>query len=210
MQVVFSRKSLFALLSFATGSLLFRGSSEVSLLRAAKSRDREAFDRLRESHTPALRKFATRRLPVADVDDVLQDTWISVWEGLPNFEGEGKFKTWVYSICFHKVQDHWRREHYRPHTADLLDVEGRAAYLPKEFANIELRQALEGFWQGCSPEQRELLKMYYSDGLTLKEIGQILGRNLNTVKYQFYRVHELASQQLPKGTELIAEGGASK
>lgn len=203
MQIVFSRRSLFALLSFATGSLVFRGRSESVLLRAARRRDREAFDRLRETHTPALRKFAARRLPASDVDDVLQDTWIAVWEALPNFEGDAKFRTWVYSICFHKVQDHWRREHYRPPSASLADAEGRAAYLPKEFSNIELRQALDRFWTSCSSDQRELMRMYYADGLTLKEIGHVLGRNLNTVKYQFYRVHELAAKELPDDAGLF-------
>ena len=207
MQLAFSRKSLFALLSFATGSLIFRGRSDTALLKAARRRDREAFDRLRELHSASLRKFAARRLPASDIDDVLQDTWIAVWEGLPNFEGEDKFRTWVYSICFHKVQDHWRREHYRPPSASLVDAEGRAAYLPKEFAGAELRQALEQFWTSCSPDQRELLRMYYADGLTLKEIGQILGRNLNTVKYQFYRVHELAAKELPEGASLLSDRG---
>ena len=123
---------------------------------------------------------------------MLQDTWLAAWESLPSFDGSCDFRTWIHSICYHKIQDHWRREHGRPQTAALPDSEPKAAYVPKEFASIDLREALREFWEACTPDQKELLRMYYSDGLTLKEIGTILNRNLSTVKYQFYRVHEIA------------------
>ncbi len=44
--------------------------------------------------------------------------------------------------------------------------------------------------------QREVLELYYYAELTLPEIAAALGRNLNTVKYQFYRAHALAAEGL--------------
>jgi RNA polymerase sigma-70 factor (ECF subfamily) len=204
MQLVFSRRSLSALLGslFTTG--FFVGRPERSLVREAKNGDRRAFERLMEIHTPKLRPFASRRLPAAEVDDVLQETWLAAWAGLRLFEGEERFRGWLYSICFRKVQDYWRREHARPQTDWPLSADDEPSYIPKEFSRVEARQSLIRFWDSCTSDQKELLNLYYADGLTLKEISEVLGRNLNTVKYQFYRTHEQAANELPELGPLAA------
>jgi RNA polymerase sigma-70 factor, ECF subfamily len=203
MQLVFSRKTIFGVLAFAIGRAVLPLRLEDKRINAAKTRDSDAFAELMDAHAEPLRRFIARRVRPDDREDVFQDTWLAVWQSLPTFDARSNFRAWMYSICFHKIQDHWRKEQYRPPSADLADAEGRLAYLPSEYASIELQAAMTGFWEACTPDQRELLRMYYSDGLTLKEIGIILNKNLNTVKYQFYRVHELAVERLPESPELL-------
>jgi RNA polymerase sigma-70 factor (ECF subfamily) len=153
----------------------------------------------------ALRRFASRRLPTSDVDDVLQETWIAAWERVSTLEEASRFRAWVFSICYHKIQDSWRKRHTWAYAELGGNAEQGASYVPKEIAQIELRECIASFWDSCPTEQREVLRMYYADGLTLNEIGQILSRNLNTVKYQFYRAHELAASKLPDSEILLAE-----
>jgi len=195
-QVTFSRKGVLSFFSMLLGSTLVGGGSEGRLVRAARARDSDAFADLMQRYAPALRRFAARRVPAKDCEDVLQDTWIAAWEGISSFDDNSKLRTWLFSICYHKIQDHWRREHRVPAAADSFDAEAGAAYFPAAFKQVDLRESLRGFWEGCSADQRELLRLYYSDGLTLREISQLLARNLNTVKYQFYRVHEQANRSL--------------
>ena len=174
-----------------------RSGKEQLLVRALKRGDAGAFDELVKIHSEALRRFISRRVQPADRDDVLQDTWLAVWESARSFDGDSLFRTWVFSVCFHKIQDYWRREQCRPPSQAIVDAEGKAAHIPAEFARIELRESMRAVWEACTPDQRELLRMYYSDGLKLREISQVLNRNLNTVKYQFYRAHEVAAESLP-------------
>lgn len=195
-QVTFSRKGALSLLSLLFGSILTGSGTEARLVRAAQARDSEAFADLMRKYGPSLRRFAARRVPAKDCDDVLQETWVAAWEGISSFDDNSKLRTWLFSICYHKIQDHWRREHRVPAAADSFDAEAGAAYFPAGYKQVDLRESLRGFWEGCTLDQRELLRLYYSDGLTLREIGQVLGRNLNTVKYQFYRVHEAAGRSL--------------
>lgn len=203
MQIAFSRKTLLAFLGSAMAAIA-RRRPEDALLRAARNRDRDAFADLMAVHREPLRRFVARRVNEGDREDVLQETWLAAWESLPSFDCSGSFRTWLFSICFHKIQDHWRREHCRPPSSDIVDAEGRTAYLPREYAAVELRESMREFWESCTPEQRELLRMYYADGLTLKEISALLNRNLNTVKYQFYRVHATAAERLPEPPEIVA------
>jgi RNA polymerase sigma-70 factor (ECF subfamily) len=203
MHVTFSRKGLLAILSTMFGSALAGGRSESRLVRAARERNREAFSDLMHRYSPALRRFAARRVPPSECDDILQDTWLAAWEGIQSFDDNSKLRTWLYSICYHKIQDHWRREHRIPPTAHALDTESLASYLPADFSQVELRESLREYWDSCTPDQRELLRLYYADGLTLNEISGVLTRNLNTVKYQFYRAHEAASRALGPSLEAL-------
>ena len=203
MQVVFSRKTVFGVLALALGRAVLPMRLEDKRISAAQTRDCDAFAELMDAHSESLRRFISRRVRPDDREDVFQETWLAVWQSLPSFDSRSNFRAWMYSICYHKIQDHWRKEQYRPPSTNLADAEGRLAYLPAEYSSVELQVAMTGFWDACTPDQRELLRMYYSDGLTLKEIGIGLNKNLNTIKYQFYRVHELAIERLPESPELL-------
>lgn len=196
MQITFSRKSLLALVGMLVPATLAQGRRQASLVTAAKGRDPEAFGSLVEENGEPLRRFIARRVREADRDDVLQETWLRAWQAFPSFDGRSSIRTWLYSVCYHTVQDYWRREHIRPLSTDVFQTSDTSAYLPPEFAGVELREAMRGFWESCTPAQRELLSMYYSDGLALPEISRILNRNLNTLKYQFYRAHQEAREKL--------------
>ena len=52
-----------------------------------------------------------------------------------------------------------------------------------------------------SDNHRQLLDLYYYGELTLPEISRLLDRNLNTVKYQFYRAHSELAALLAKREE---------
>ena len=196
MQIIFSRKSLFALFAAIVPATIAQSRREASLINSAKGQDREAFSCLVKQNLEHLRKFIGRRVRELDREDVLQETWVRAWQAFPTFDGRSTVRTWLYSVCYHTIQDYWRREHVRPVSSDVFETAADPAYLPPEYAGVELREAMRGFWDSCTPAQRELLTMYYSDGLALPEISRILNRNLNTVKYQFYRAHEEAREKL--------------
>jgi RNA polymerase sigma-70 factor (ECF subfamily) len=194
MQIIFSRKTILAFLAALVPATLAQGGRKASL--AAKGQGREAFDSVVVENSDHLRRFISRRVREGDREDVLQETWLRAWQGFGSFDGRSSVRTWLYSVCYHTVQDHWRREQIRPVSGDIFQDDEGATYFPSEFAGVELREAMRGYWDSCTPGQRELLSMYYSEGLALPEISRILNRNLNTVKYQFYRAHEEAREKL--------------
>jgi RNA polymerase sigma-70 factor (ECF subfamily) len=147
-----------------------------------------------------VRRFIARRVGESDREDVYQETWLSVWEKLPTFDDRGKFRAWLLTIAFRRIQDYHRREHVRPKLYLSAELEA-PIYSETGFQRIELQSALREFWDSCTIDQQEILTMYYADGLTLAEIANITGRNLNTLKYQFYKVHDDALKMLPSDAE---------
>jgi RNA polymerase sigma-70 factor (ECF subfamily) len=203
MQLYMSRKRIFAIAALAVGKTIRLVTGEEELIRRSQAGDRKAFEGLIKVYSGHLRRFVSRKVIEADREDLLQDTWLAAWEGLKGFDPSTNFRLWLYSICYHKIQDHWRRKRTRGAPVQLDAEEPAGLYMPAEFGRVELRECLQTFFAACSPEQLEMLRQYYALGFTLKEIAECSGRNLNTVKYQFYRLHELAAAHLPADPETL-------
>jgi RNA polymerase sigma-70 factor (ECF subfamily) len=180
--------------------------SEDRLLGEAASGRRDAFDRLARLHERTLRGYVSRRVGPDAAEDVLQETWLAAWNALADLRGRSRFKAWLFGIAAHKCTDHLRVRG-RAAIVDIgfsledaaaqsraPDASGTAARDP--YAQAELRHVVDEALAQLPPNQREVLEMYYYAELTLLEIANLLGRNLNTVKYQFYRAHTQVAARL--------------
>lgn len=156
--------------------------------------DLVAFDEFVLVVEPKLRRFVARKVPAGAVDDVLQEVWVAAWQALPNFDRRAKLRTWVYGICVHKCHDTYRRGRADARLAPLDD--GLLATDPSPETTAVRKDTVERLLAGLDETQREVLELYYYAQLTLAEIATVLDRNLNTVKYQFYRAH----------SEMLAQG----
>lgn len=173
--------------------------SEYARIAAAQQGDRRAFDALAGAYTPLLRRFLASRISVNGVDDVLQDTLLAAWTGLPKYTRRSGFKAWLFAIAVHKCTDYYRA---RGKSANDVPLE-QADFLPTApdsradaYAVVERQMDARAALALLPPEQREVLELYYFAELSLPETAAALNRNLNTVKYQFYRAHTQAEQHL--------------
>lgn len=158
-------------------------------MAAAIQGDRAAFDELVVIHAPEFRRYISKRIVAESVDDVLQDVWLAAWAALPNYDQRGRFKSWLYGICLHKIRDHYRSIKRHVPEVELSEQVVEAS----NGVDAATLAALPGMIAELTESQREVLELYYFSQLNLPEIARALNRNLNTVKYQFYRAHsELA------------------
>lgn len=142
-----------------------------------------------------VRKFvAGMLLEQSAIDDVSQDTLISVATSIGSFSGRSKFSTWVHRIARNRVVDHLRRRRnstplHEGHEGDL----GPTARLSSVIATrVSVQRALEGL-----PEiYRVPVSLRDVDGLTYAQIGQSLGRRVGTVKSQVSRGRAMLAGRL--------------
>jgi RNA polymerase sigma-70 factor, ECF subfamily len=173
-------------------------SEEFRLVQAARRADRAAFDALVHAHQDRLRAFLARRVGSEAAEDVLQETFLAAWQAIPRLDLKVRFKTWLFSIAVHKAADHFRASGRRADVETPLDPE-RLPSVPAagdDYREAEQRAAVRQLLERLSDDQRQILEMYYFAELNLPEIATVLGRNLNTLKYQFYRAHAVAAQQM--------------
>lgn len=180
------------------------GGSDAELARAAGRGDRRAFDRLVHEHEPRLRGFVARRIGPQAVDDVVQDTLVAAWSALPRFQGRSSFKAWLYGIAIHKCDDHFRARSRQQYEVPFDEVPAGWQSPEALFAAAELRESVREMLGDVPAPQREVLELYYYAELTLAEIAAVLDRNLNTVKYQFYRAHARVEESMRRGADELS------
>lgn len=157
--------------------------SEERLIGSAQAGDTASFELLQRRLDPSLRRFVSKRVRVDYVDDVVQDTWIAAWANLGHFTIRARFRTWLFAIAANKCRDLHRK-------VVPAELDCDAPCEEPEYARLELRHAVGIVLDQLTPVHRELLDLYYFDEMNLPEIAMITGKNLNTVKYQFYRAHK--------------------
>jgi len=107
------------------------GDAEDDDLLAARSRkgDGMALARLYQRHAPALLRYLERCAGSrSEAEDILQETFLRLFEGRGRYEGRGRFRSWLFTVATRLVLDRARRA--RRH-ADLLES-GAAPWSPLE------------------------------------------------------------------------------
>jgi RNA polymerase sigma-70 factor, ECF subfamily len=111
-------------------------NGEVLLLARLRQGDERAFDELVTRHHSALVRMAMGYVADREVaEEVVQDTWMAVIEGLCRFEGRSSLRTWIFGIMIHKAKDRGVRE--KRHTTfssyESVDDEGDEMVDPARF-----------------------------------------------------------------------------
>jgi RNA polymerase sigma-70 factor (ECF subfamily) len=180
---------------------------EDRLIGLAAEGDAHAFDDLMGRYDRELRSFLGRRTDSENLEDIMQDVRLAAWNGLRTFDRRSRFKTWLYSVAIHKYKDHYRKRARVDHEVPIAHLEGGFAG-PDAFAQSDSKEFVRAILDTLSEDQREVIELYYCGSLNLPEISRTLGRNLNTVKYQFYRAHAQIADTLrrQKAVEASIQG----
>jgi len=84
---------------------------EQELIEAIRRGDQDAFMRLVVMYGPALLRVARMYVPSAAVaEEVVQETWIGVLNGIDRFEGRSSLKTWIFRILTNIAKTRGERE----------------------------------------------------------------------------------------------------
>lgn len=107
-----------------------------------------------------------------EAEDVVQDTFLRLWEKAPIFESPAHERAWLLKVavngCKSRLRAPWRR-----HTAPLLDSYPAADH--EEQALMEVIQSLP-------PKDRTVLHLYYYEGYQTAEIAAMTGWREGTVR----------------------------
>jgi RNA polymerase sigma-70 factor (ECF subfamily) len=86
-------------------------SDDDALVEALRGGDEGAFARLMDEHSSALLRLATMYVgDRAAAEEVVQETWIAVFQGIDRFEARSSLKTWLFRILANKAKTKRQRE----------------------------------------------------------------------------------------------------
>ncbi|WP_156761147.1 RNA polymerase sigma factor [Microbacterium karelineae] len=145
--------------------------------------DTAAFAVLVRRYTPMMRAYVRRILSgSADVDDVVQDTFITAWERLPGLDDPAKVKSWLMRIAGRRAVDRMRAA--RP-SADIDDVEVAAPTHAAPPRVVEARVGVAALSRALGElpdDQRQCWVLREIGGCSYEEIARELDIPTSTVR----------------------------
>jgi len=175
-------------------------AKERELIRRAQSGETAAYEELLHAHQQ--RVFAVvggilRRRE--DVEDVVQQVFIKVYVSIRQFDLRSTFSTWLYKIAVNECYDYLRKKRVRRlvYEADMSEEQvrqleafdsGMGAAPPADASQrAEMRQLVGRLLDELQQEDRDMLVLKEVEGLSVEEISEALGINVNTVKVRMFR-----------------------
>lgn len=185
--------------------------TETSLVARAIQRDPEAFGVLYHLYFEKIYRYACLRLHnPSDAEDVTAAVFLSAWRGIDRFspKHETSFAGWLFRLAHNTVVDCYRRlrETVSLDKPEILHADRFAFPSPEIELEWQLTLAeLHGALQLLTEEQREVVVLRFVEGLSAREVGDIMGKQEGTVRGMQFR----AIEALRRALSLAKEGHPS-
>jgi RNA polymerase sigma-70 factor (ECF subfamily) len=170
-------------------------------MRRAQEGDRDAYEALLSEVTAYLTKFVRKRLREHDgVDDVVQETLMSMHQHRHTYDPARSFTSWIHAIALHRLIDSMRkRRRVRAReqlgdsgSEDFRSVAGAAPH-PTVFEGLHRALA------ELSSQQRQVIQLLKWEGFSVKEVAQSTGLSVSAVKITAHRGYRLLRKLLVSG-----------
>jgi len=169
------------------------------LVEACRRGEREAFAALFEAHKDRVFSIALRYSGNrAAAMDIAQDAFLKLLSRIGDFRGEARFETWLFRVVVNSCMD-YRRGLRRalPFAAGMLDAlgAGRDSVL-SGLMRSEVSENVQQSVAALPPQQRIVVVLRYTEGLSYEEIGAAVGCSAGTVASRLSRAHQTLERRL--------------
>jgi RNA polymerase sigma-70 factor (ECF subfamily) len=164
---------------------------DLGVLRKAQGGDERAFTLILRAYEQPVYNYVVRL--VGDrvlAEDLTQEVFLRVYQGLPGFSLRSRFTTWLFQVTKNRVLDELRAMERRPRAVVALDDIPPLEVLDAPFERAE---AIDAVWRAVEALNVDLkMALLLRDvvGLSYTEIADSLEITLATVKWRIYKARE--------------------
>jgi RNA polymerase sigma-70 factor, ECF subfamily len=176
------------------------------VLRRVLAGDEDSFAVLVRRYEAKLRVYVAQIVGNdEEARDLVQETFIRVWNNLTGYDARFRFSTWLFRIARNLSIDSLRRRRPVVPLEQGVNGEGDVVTLDPadlrrgplgDLANRELARALAREINRLAPAYRELVILRHFAGLAYNEIAELKGMPLGTVKNKLFRAHSVLRETL--------------
>ncbi len=175
------------MLTFATAPETDCGPPLGETIRAVVAGDRNAFNTLYGAYARMIRAILLGRVPAGDVDDLLQDVFLTAYTRIRELRDPAAFGGWIAAIARNRANDHLRRS--RDDVELPAELPGGDPIETETFAALDaVRRLPEAY--------RETLLMRLLEGMSGAEIAQQTGLSPGSVRVNLHRGMKLLREKL--------------
>jgi RNA polymerase sigma factor (sigma-70 family) len=138
-----------------------------------------------------------------DAEEISQDVFVKTYRSLADFRGEAKFSTWLYTVVRTSCITFLRKKKLPTTSLDnertFLQVENRESGFSANAVEQKSRHAMvNAAIRLLSPDDSQIITLFYKGEQSLEEIGQVMGLEPNTVKVKLHRARNRLREKMEK------------
>ena len=180
------------------------------------------FQRIHDTYRSRILRYLTRLVGEHEAEDLAQNVFVKVSEGLKNFRGEASLSTWIYRVATNVAVDRLRSR--APEQGGVVarngtstcegsvDKEEReplpdqaAPSLETEVIRVEMNDCIKQFIDELPDNYRSVIVLSDIEGFRNKEIADILRVSLDTVKIRLHRARQELKRKFETGCEFYRD-----
>jgi len=138
-----------------------------------------------------------------DAEEISQDVFVKTYRSLADFRGEAKFSTWLYTVVRTSCITFLRKKKLPTTSLDnertFLQVENRESGFNANAVEQKSRHAMvNAAIRLLSPDDSQIITLFYKGEQSMEEIGQVMGLEPNTVKVKLHRARNRLREKMEK------------
>ena len=182
------------------------GGSDREAVAGARAGDTEAFRALVDRYSHKVFRLGYRMTSNEhDAEDVVQETFLRAYRALDQFESRANFGTWIFRIAANAALDLMRKRQRHEKSRSPVDPEGSedlpelpsADPTPERLMfSVEVKDKVSRALAGLSAVERTAFVLRHYEGMSIEEIGGVLGLKESATKNTVFRAVQKLRREL--------------
>ena len=163
-------------------------SEDLELVAGVLRKDRKATAEFVARHADALYSYVRSRLApqYEHVEDLVQEVFLTSWQSLSQYRGNGPLQAWVMGIARHKVEDYYRERLRTPESIEDADLEPDKSTHVQEIQRLleqdELRKNTQRVLAVLPEQYRLVLLWRYWEKASAREMALKTGKTEKAIE----------------------------
>ncbi len=180
------------------------------LVRQCQEGNQQSFRQLYRHYQQRVRSTLYQLCGAEALDDLVQEVFLRAWKGLPQLRQPSQFSTWLYRICWNVASDQRRQfaqqrsfnSKLKAGTNPLPQQESKLSQAP-DLMQLHYQDIIQRGLEQLSLEHRAVLVLHDLEDLPQKEVAQILGIAVGTVKSRLFHARTSLRQYIQEQGDML-------
>jgi len=179
-----------------------KSMTDEDLMKAISKGDKRAFDEIYDRYSGPLMGYFFRMLwkDREKAEDFVHDLFAKIVRKPELFDPTRKFKTWVYSVANNMCKNEYKKQEVRKNTSSGLDhtynVGDSSTNVMNEVHESQFKNEFVKKLEELDGKHSEVFKLRHLEGLSIKEIAEVLEISDGTVKSRLFYATKYLAQSL--------------
>ncbi len=170
---------------------------DFEVIQACRRGDRDAFQTLFEAYQDRVFSIALRYSgDRAAALDIAQDVFLKLLSSMQDFHGGAGFESWLYRLVVNRCLDYYRRGRRFRAMVERIFTPAASKTALHDLLQTEVETQVQRGIEKLSPDQRIVIVLRYTEGLSYEQIAEILGCSMGTVASRLNRAHKILEKRL--------------